>query len=388
MDLRVETSAIHDGTRRELVLSDIAGSDDLRIAFELVDDHKAPTPEVLDGFVSGVIFSAMQIGQPLRVHGPMSRRYLIQLSLFQEAWASLRPERYRRVDVVPTEVRDVVREGPLRAITGFTGGVDSTYTLLRNTGGELGLGSIPIEAVLFVQFSNKTRKGSPDRLFHKAKPLLESRGIELKTLRSDVRETSGQVWIDAHAGILSACFFNYSDRYGMAALSATEPVRAMVMPWGSNPATDPLLSSPAMALFHDGSAATRTEKLAAIASDANARRSLQVCLKKTDHNCGTCRKCVRTRLNFLAVGIPEPECFDGALDLAQIDDAEIAGAVDLGELRGVLAYAADHGGAGDWVQRLQARVDRYEPPTGLQVRLQGWLKSTRKSVKAAARKLR
>jgi hypothetical protein len=35
MDLRAETSVIKDGTRQEFVLSDIAGRDEIRIAFEL-----------------------------------------------------------------------------------------------------------------------------------------------------------------------------------------------------------------------------------------------------------------------------------------------------------------------------------------------------------------
>jgi hypothetical protein len=386
VDLRVDSFLIEDGTRREVLLSGVEGHADLCITFDLVDEYEVPLPEVLDGFVNSAVYFAMEMGQPVHVHGELSREYLIHLSLFQEAWASLRPERYTRVEVIPAAVRDHVQAGPARAISAYTGGVDSMFTLHRNTQRGRDLGSLPIEAVLFAQFSNKRDKGSPSKLFAKARPLLESRGVELKTLRSDIRESGGgQSWIDAHAAMLNACLYNFAPRYGMAVLGSTEPLRAMVLPWGSNPATDPLLSSPAMPFFHDGAGATRTEKVASIAADVLARRALQVCLKQTDENCGICRKCLRTRLNFMAVGVDDLEAFSGPLDLRAIDRAEIKTEVDCGELRGILDYAAGHGIDAEWTRRLQARVDRHRPDARMVSQLRRWRTSARRSLKSVLR---
>jgi hypothetical protein len=130
------------------------------------------------------------------------------------------------------------------------------------------------------------------------------------------------------------------------------------MPCGSNPATDPLLSSPAMLMFHDGAAFSRTEKLVAIARDETVRTTLQVCLKRVDENCGVCRKCVRTRLNFMAAGIDEPECFEGELELALVDVLRILGDLERNELTSVLDHARSNGIDAEWTTRLEKRLSR------------------------------
>ena len=182
MDLHVESLRIEDGTRRQLVLTGIPGQEDLRVHFDLVGEHDAPHPELIDGFVSAVVFFAMEKGEPILVHGAVSRQFLVSLTAFQEAWAALLPDRYRRVDVLATEVRSVVPGGPPAAIAAYSGGVDATFALHHHLRGDLGFGAIPIEAALYVQFALHRDKGSPDRLIEKAQPVVEKLGIEFRTL--------------------------------------------------------------------------------------------------------------------------------------------------------------------------------------------------------------
>ena len=67
--------------------------------------------------------------------------------------------------------------------------------------------------------------------------------------------------------------------------------------------TDPLLSTSATTVVHDGAEATRVEKTRAVAESALALRSLRVCWRsRSDHNCGDCEKCYRTMTTLSLLG--------------------------------------------------------------------------------------
>ncbi|SFW29870.1 hypothetical protein [Nitrosovibrio sp. Nv17] len=84
----------------------------------------------------------------------------------------------------------------------------------------------------------------------------------------------------------------------------------MYEPWGDHPTLVPLLSSTHLAFSGALLHLTRFEKLAIIARSETALSNLRVCWN-TDFipdgylNCGRCEKCLRTKLELLAIGIPE-----------------------------------------------------------------------------------
>jgi hypothetical protein len=87
----------------------------------------------------------------------------------------------------------------------------------------------------------------------------------------------------------------------------------------------------------------------AIARDETVREALQVCLKRVDENCGRCRKCLRTRLNFMAAGIDAPECFAGELEW--IDGIRIRS-----ELESILSHARSRQLDTEWTRRREHRL--------------------------------
>jgi hypothetical protein len=93
---------IPEGTRRIVRLTN-PDHQDVEIFFDLVGETPPP-PQVLDGFAAGVIFYAMQSGRPLRVHGPMTKDALCNLRTFQEAWTRWKPYRYRKLELIPSEL--------------------------------------------------------------------------------------------------------------------------------------------------------------------------------------------------------------------------------------------------------------------------------------------
>jgi hypothetical protein len=172
---------------------------------------------------------------------------------------------------------------------------------------------------------------------------------------------------------LACCLHNYSHDFYYALVGSSEPYDGLVLPWGSNPATDHLLSGGTMRLVHDGAGFSRTEKVAYIANDRTASRVLKVCWegKEAHKNCGVCDKCVRTQANFLAVGVARPACFDAPLDPRLISTIPLNGAVQRAEVESIIAYAKAKGMKGEWLEELQAQVKIFKSPWRRRTRTAG-----------------
>ena len=89
----------------------------------------------------------------------------------------------------------------------------------------------------------------------------------------------------------------------------------------SHPAIlDTLVSNDCFRVVTDGGAFGRTDKVEALLPFPEAIEGIKTCWEGDDpsRNCGRCQKCVITRLNFLAAGMPNPPCFDTPLSLEHI----------------------------------------------------------------------
>jgi hypothetical protein len=367
MDLHVQQETIPDGTRRTVKLRNIADRADVELFFDLVGTT-APTPTILDGFVFGVIFFAMRLGQDVQVHGPLSLDALLNLSEFQEAWVSWKPATYRKINILPEKIIEYVSlEGRKRAIAAFSGGVDSIFTILRHNTKRLGNASYPLsESVLMVHGFDVPLDAAPqlEALINRTKPFLDELHLNLQIVRTNLKEAGLQDWEDSFMSQLACCLHNYWHDFRFALVGSSEPYSGLALPWGSNPATDYLLSGSGMRLVHDGAGFSRTEKVAQIRTHKTALKVVKVCWEgqEASKNCGYCEKCIRTRLNFLAVGVSQPPCFEQPFDLDLIATVNLRNDTQLNELVSIFGYAQRHGIKDQWVQILKSRIDRYRNP--------------------------
>ncbi len=115
-----------------------------------------------------------------------------------------------------------------------------------------------------------------------------------------------------------------------------------------------------MDVVHEGAGFSRTGKAEVVARDSVGRRTLKVCWEGQDQaaNCGQCEKCVRTRLNFKAVGMDDPECFEQPFEMEMIDTLNVRNIAQLTELTSVIEYCARHTMQAEWVDRLEARIQQ------------------------------
>lgn len=273
----------------------------------------APLPEgdAEPHLIAG-LFAAMAEGRDVRVEGAIGQRLLANLEEFMIAWCRWKPSCYRKVRIVPDQVRD---DPPAAwsptAVAAFSGGVDATYTVWRHHTRAAGPASRSIVACALVQGFDMPI-GQDEKFavsLDLARRTLDPLGIEVVALRTNLREAFPLDWHDLHGAALVAALQLLKSKAGAMLIGSSDPYDQLLLPYGSNPLTDPMLSTGSMEVVHDGCGLDRTGKIAAISGWADGCANLRVCWKgeQIGANCGRCEKCLRTRLNFLVNGLVPPE---------------------------------------------------------------------------------
>lgn len=335
--------------------------------------ERLPEPAVLDGYLFFWLLYGMQHADRIRVEGPVSAEALRNARAVQEYWACWLPERYRIVDIEPESVTpesDVLSAHPNglpdRAVAAFSGGVDSIFTLLRHAGGWLGNAAYPVRHVVMVHGFDVVAadRDGFDRLQRRVQPLLDALGVQAHVVRTNARDVRPRLdWEHGHGAQLACVLHQFAPQFNRGILGSTDPVHRQVIGWGSNPTTDQLLSGAQFRIVHDGAGYDRSQKIMAVADHRPARMTMKVCWQGADpaRNCGTCDKCMRTRLVFALRGDPAPPCFDTPFDPADVDrilDARPSVLHSVGLLDVVRASSIDE----PWVHLLEVLLtERTEP---------------------------
>ncbi len=307
---------------------------------------------MLDGFVNAVIFYAMGSHQDIHVDGRLTRSALLNLAAFQEAWCRWKPRIYQPIKIEPQAITDDPPRAKAQSIAAFSGGADAIFTVLRHAGDQFALNSVLLVHGFDVP---PGRTDQFAKLLERERPLLQRLNLRPRIVRTNIAELRLQNWHDSFLAQLSCCLHNYSHEFRFGLAGSGEPYDALVLPWGQNPCTDYLLSGDGFSIVHDGAAFSRTEKIALIAKDPVATRAVKVCWEAADlsTNCGKCEKCVRTRLNFKAVGIDRPSCFDGEITPEQIRLIGFGDDTQRAAFRSIVAYAESHALHGDWLDAMK-----------------------------------
>jgi hypothetical protein len=191
---------------------------------------------------------------------------------------------------------------------------------------------------------------------------LHSLGIGLYRVATNFKELS-VFWPHAFGTGVASVLSLFQRRYGTGLIAQGVPYgsyRNLVE--GSNPLTDPLLSSDAFHIIPDGSGFQRWEKIRAISGWPEGVEDLRVCWEgeRKDSNCCDCEKCIRNILTFRALGLPLPKSFP-----KEPSDQRIYRLGPLKEITISVGYdpildAARKNGLGDasWIRALRKAIFR------------------------------
>lgn len=320
--------------------------------------------ESCDPFVIAVVFLAMGKAVPVYAHGSVSPSLLSNLEEFMSAWRSWRPTRYQSVCIgADIEREQAVSSCDRRAISAFSGGVDSCFTAYRHAKRSCGRRRQNLHACMMVHgFDIPIHDGASfEQAFTRSKKITDSLGLELVSIVTNFRSIIELPWLDVFGAGIASCLHLLSNTYSVGIIPSSYTYRTATFPYGSNAITDPLLSSDALQVLYDGAAVNRFEKVREMLDWPEATENLRVCWEgpMTGRNCCQCEKCIRNILIFRALGHGLPLCFEEDASNERIARLRVSGAA-LDALKSVRNAVDSSGESGKWVQVLKRTVFRNE----------------------------
>lgn len=280
-------------------------------------------------FLLAFLVPAMRVGYPLQLEQPIDQTTLDNLMEWQATMACWLPGKLRVVPIrCPIEPEPPKVIAQPRALTAFSGGVDSCYTAYCHTVAEhtgeyrrtqLGAG------LMVHGFDIPEQQAAVfDSAFQRSKQILDSLGIEAFQMRTNLKSLTTVFECDwgceTHGIWLAATLACLEPFFAKVLIPSSYPFTALRLPWGSNPITDALFASGATPVWHDGAAHHRLAKVSAMAQHAGIQQGLRVCWQgsQLDRNCDRCFKCLATLACYRLNGVHQPECYENPCQIQNI----------------------------------------------------------------------
>lgn len=315
--------------------------------------------DIHDAFLRATVWSAMEVGGGLTIHGRVSTRLLANLERYQDIacrwWPKYRPVRLRADEEVSDEAAaTAVAGGDTRrgsVVLAFSGGLDSAESLLAHTHGRRGRNTLAIAACLFVHgFDVPLHDAAFQGAYRRAQAITDHCSTELLAVRSNLKYLL-PLWETTFSAGIAATLSLFERRFDTALLTASSAYENMH--WipsadGSTPWSDHLFSSATFRVVSD-LAVTRVEKTASLAGEGVVWRNLRVCWQGDDlsTNCGRCEKCIRQMLCMRACGMEDFSAFQTLLSPSAVLAVRLPMAVVVEEWQHCYEHALKGGLAGD-----------------------------------------
>lgn len=255
---------------------------------------------------------AMREGARLKLHFPVDPAALRNARELARLWAMWLPEVYAPIEIEADQEATPPPSSTNDSVMLFSGGVDSTYALLRQM--EHDDAERPLTHVLTVHGMNYNHASdtSLNELFDKTATLIDRLGLRRLVVRTDLGAQMGRLGM-THAFLLASSLFlvNRSFSRGFIAADITNAQDFLAFPWGTNHITNDLFAGSHFRMETLSQDATRIWKLDYLRRNPLAMDAISFCGNRRVQpaNCGVCSKCLRTKTMFLALDGTCPEIF-------------------------------------------------------------------------------
>lgn len=372
--LRVRRESTAEGIRLTGLLTGVgAGSE---VWWLVPHEHASAISPANDFALLGHFFHLMRHGGAVRIEGPVSPSLLANLEELNACWARWCPGDFRGLRLVAPDAQELSPPGAETACT-FSGGLDACYTLWRHVGpGALLPADVPAlwrkraitGALLFhgLDIPLKDAAGFA-RARARAQRLVDGVKVELLTAATNYRSLLPCYWEYQYATVLAAGLHVFSGRFATGLIASSRDYAHLLMPHGSTPLGNPLMSSRRLRVVLDGSESTRIEKCRGLLTWPLALKHLRVCWEgaERDGNCGRCEKCIRTILNFRVAGGRNLPCFPDEISDKQIRALRMK-PNRIPVMRNIISEAEQAGFAdSSWLRALKLAVRDSNPIRGL-----------------------
>lgn len=355
---------IDDTVERSCTLircNDHGDDHETKLWFQFEKFTDLPEQNDCDAYLLAVLMDAMHEGRNIEVKGAVSKELLSNLIEYQGAWAKMEPDVYQSVKIDVDKIRNNnANDKDKGTICAFSGGVDAVFSAWVHSQGKMSYRSNNIKLCAIVHGFDipLAENNAFESAFKRSQLILNDVQLPLYKVRTNYREVAKVSWGHAHGTALSASLCNFKNVANSCLFGSAEAYGNLVLPRGTSPMTDHLLSSGEFNVIHDGATHSRTEKVREIADWPLALSNLRVCWEGDlkDRNCGLCEKCVRTRLNFLAVGEKIPSCFPDSQILDDIKPIKLKSEVAKAEWSEIYDYALKNNINEKWVAAVRKKV--------------------------------
>jgi hypothetical protein len=302
--LRITDLACDTGAEFDEISAQVG---DCRLWYRVTRGYATASP---DAFLAVGLMAAMASNQTLELPAPItcSPFLLGNLDKLQEIFHCWNPA-LRRVAVrASAGAPPASRRG---SASFFSGGVDGLYTFLQHEA------DISHLIQLHGYEYRRENRALGNEAEARNRAFAEARGRTLVIVETNMRELfeAHNVHIYTYHG---AALASVAHLLGFQKMRVPASCTwATMTPWGSHPTTDPLWSTEAVSLVHDGCEARRDQKMQRIGEDSASLRLLRVCPRNSVYNCGVCEKCLRTRVILRLLGLASPN-FEPLTDLRPI----------------------------------------------------------------------
>jgi hypothetical protein len=258
--------------------------------------EEVPLEPRYEPFVAATVPIAMRRAESLTVDGAISPRLCESLPTIQQILSEWN-EGWRFIDLAVKSGEPPVPASPGRTAAFFSAGVDSFYTVLRQRE--------EVDALIWVHGFDVPLDDQAKReiVYAGVARAAEGLGLPLIEVRTNLRSASrgNCLWGMYHGAALASVAHLLGSRFNRVLIPATNAFKDLY-PWGSHPVLDPLWSTEAVEVVHDG-VLRRPEKFAELVASEVAMDTLRVCFQKSaDYNCGRCEKCLRTMATLRLLG--------------------------------------------------------------------------------------
>ncbi len=292
LSARLRSPARHD----EALWYEVAGLDESAVV------------DRADPFLVACVALAMREPADVRIVGaPVSPSLLRNLEEFETIWHA-----WFDLPVVDLDAESTRADPqPASTITAFSGGVDSAFTVWRALHDPPRHGR-RLDAALMIHGMDipVTRVDAFQRASARVRRMLDGTGLPLVTVATNAWALLPEGRTHFPGVGVAAALHTVGGRFGAGLVPSTASYRE-ALKLDSTPTSDWLLGSDAFAVVHDGAGFERLAKVRELAKWDAALDDLRVCLEdpRGDRNCGRCRKCILTHLEFRVAGV-ELRCFE------------------------------------------------------------------------------
>lgn len=315
-----------------------------------------------DAFTVISLFTAMRLRSPLHIHGEVSPSLLRNLEEYQAIWSTWAPEQFSMVEISADVERErAVSSVPDQAIVAFSGGVDAVFTAYRHRQKLCGRRARVIGAGVMIH--GYDIPPDDDAMFTaaytRARAMSDALDFPLIPVTTNYRQLESR-WEEVHLACVASCLMLFEGSYNAGLVGSSDSYAEPVLPWASTPMSDPLLSSGSFPIVHDGAEYNRVGKLEILSRWEPANDSLFVCWEPTPdgRNCCRCKKCIRTILNYRAMGLGLPKTFERDIDDTQI--ATMRNMREITDFEDLLKLAHKNHVTGTWIPVLERVIHTYK----------------------------